>query len=61
MASRYYGIDVGSHTVTEDSSTTSLGMELVVDLTKYTAKKQVLVQLEEIINYITADEWPPTT
>lgn len=62
MASRYYGIDIGAATegaVTEDSSTTSKGVEVAVDLTKVTTREQALLAIEKLEAYITRSNWPP--
>jgi hypothetical protein len=58
MATKKYGIDVGASytTITAAAgSATTKGLELTVDLAKFTAsnKKQVLLALDEIKVYIT--------
>lgn len=70
MAKRYYGLDneaaVGNAgNVTENSSTTSKAVELVVDLTKVdvttpAGRQQVLDAIEKLEYYVsTAAPWPP--
>lgn len=62
MADRYYGVEIGAPTegaVTEDSSTTSKGVELVVDLAVVTTREQVILALEKLKYYLTKSNWPP--
>jgi hypothetical protein len=60
MANRYYGLDRGHQGyVSEDSSTTSKDVEVVVDLSANMLKSEVIIKLQEIINYIVKGNWPP--
>lgn len=61
MAKRYWGIDRGGHDtdVLEQSSTTSKGLEVVLDLTASIDKNELFILLEEIKNVILKDQWPP--
>lgn len=56
MAARYFGKDIGAQytTITEGSSTTSKGMEVVVANSTATgmSKEQLVLFLEEVIDYI---------
>jgi hypothetical protein len=61
MASRYYGCERGgkSDSVTDGSSSTSKTVEVVVDLADGANRNEVIEALENIKNYILADQWPP--
>jgi hypothetical protein len=63
MASRFYGIDKGAGTlmtgVTEGASTGSKGVEIQVDLSKVTAKIDILQALETLKQYIISRETDP--
>lgn len=66
MASRYYGIERGQtrKDVLEASSTSSVGVELVVDLAKVStdgqSQREILIAIEEIKQYIqTKAKFPP--
>lgn len=64
MATRIYGIDKGAiyTSVTEDvGSATTKGMELTIDLAKFTQadKHKALLAIEELKTYITRDGWIP--
>lgn len=62
MASRYYGVDKGAMQptdVTEDSSTTSSGLEVAIDLTKITSKIDAIQCLEAVKNYLQTKETEP--
>ena len=64
MATRKYGIDIGASytTVSEASgSATTKGMELTIDLAKFTQadKHKALLAIEELKTYITRDGWIP--
>jgi hypothetical protein len=61
MADRFYGIDRGNsgvRNVTESASTTSLDVEVRVDLIGM-SKLEVLLAIEAIKEAITQDTWPP--
>lgn len=60
MANRYIGNDKGATyvNITEDSSTTSKDVEVVIDLSASMSKSEVLVKLEEIKDYIIKANWP---
>jgi hypothetical protein len=62
MATRYYGVDPGTGVqraaVTEAASTTSKGVELVVDNSKATSREQVLLALKQLESYILNANWP---
>ena len=61
MASRYYGVNKGveAYSVSEDSSTTSKKVELVVDLSANQTRQEVLVALKKIEDHIMRGIWPP--
>lgn len=66
MAERYYGLDLGQtkNNVTEGSSSTAtLDVEVRVDLAGVNAagqgRQDVIIALNNIIQYITEDNWPP--
>lgn len=61
MASRYFGIDRGVQktTVTQDSSTLSKDVELVVDLAAGMSKAEVLQAIDYLRGYVTENIWPP--
>ena len=61
MAKRYIGVDQGGRDVdvTEDSSTTSKNVELVIDLAQGMSRQEVLLAIEYIENKILNDQWPP--
>lgn len=62
MATRLYHIDKGANytTVTQEAgSTTTNGMELTIDLAKFTSKHEALICLQELITYITRANWKP--
>lgn len=65
MASKYYGAALGAQRavdVTEDTSTTSKAIELVVVYdTSGLLKHHVLAAIDAIREYILKDEWPPNT
>lgn len=61
MADRFYGIDRGPNEirrVTESASTTSLDVEVRVDLIGM-SKLEVLTLLETLKEAIIQDTWPP--
>jgi hypothetical protein len=61
MADRFYGIDrglQGVRNVTESASTTSLDVEVRVDLIGM-SKLEVLLALDTLKEAITQDNWPP--
>jgi hypothetical protein len=62
MASVYYGVNTGAMQpvdVTESGSTTSSGVELVIDLSKVTTRIVALQCLEAIKNYLVTKETDP--
>lgn len=62
MADRFYGINIGAATegaVTEDSSSPSKSVEVVIDLAVVTTREQALLALEKIEAYLTTSNWPP--
>lgn len=61
MANRYYGVDRGGEKkdITEDSSTTSKDVEVVIDLSPGMDRAEALIMLEYIKQYIMEDTWPP--
>jgi hypothetical protein len=61
MAKQYYGINKGDteFQITEGSSTTSKGLEVVLDLTAGFEKDAVLRALKMIMNQIMKDNYPP--
>ena len=61
MADRFYGIDRGNQgvrNVTEAASTTSLDVEVRVDLIGM-SKQEVLLAIDTIKEAIFQDTWPP--
>jgi hypothetical protein len=61
MADRFYGIDRGNagvRNVTESASTTSLDVEVRVDLIGM-SKLEVLTLIDTLKEAITQDTWPP--
>ena len=60
MAKEYYGVDKGLHKedVVLSSSTTSKGVELVVDLAKVSNKLEVEMAVEAIRIALTEQVWP---
>ena len=61
MADRFYGIERGAagvHSVTESSSTTSLDVEVRVDLIGM-SKLEVLLLIDTLKEAIVQDTWPP--
>ena len=62
MAKRYLGLTRGNQiggAVTEDASTTSKSIELVIDLADTAlTKSDVLLALENLENYVTQRNWP---
>ena len=63
MANRYYGLDRGKQgdgNVTEGSSSTStLDVEVRIDLAASMDKSEVLMALDNLKRYIAQDTWPP--
>lgn len=63
MASRYFGTNRGgtltNSDVSQDSSTTSKNIELVVDLTASCTRNEVLDAIERIKCNIIQSDWPP--
>lgn len=62
MATRLYRINRGANytTVTQEAgSATTGGMELTIDLAKFTSKHEALICLQELITYITRANWKP--
>jgi len=61
MASRYFGISLGenAYQVSEDSSTTSKNIEVVVDLTAGASRQDVIIALEKIKDHMLRGVWPP--
>jgi hypothetical protein len=62
MATELYSLDKGLNysTVTKATgSATTKGMELTIDLAKFTSKKEVLLALDEIKIFITRDVFKP--
>jgi len=62
MATRLYSAEVGTTLVdiTQASgSATTAGMELTIDLAKFTNKKAVILALEQLTAYITKNNWAP--
>jgi len=62
MATRLYSAEVGAKLVdiTQASgSATTAGMELTIDLAKFTSKKAVILALEQLTAYITKNNWAP--
>ena len=61
MAKVYIGIDPGKgpSSIVVSSSTTSLGLEVVIDDAKFKNKAQVVTQLELIEGRIATETWPP--
>ncbi len=57
----YFGIELGLalDTVTDDTSSTSKSIELVVDLDDNASKEQVVVALQNLRDYILQSAWPP--
>ena len=61
MADRFYGIERGNQgvrNVTESASTTSLDVEVRVDLIGM-SKLEVLLALDTLMEAIVQDAWPP--
>ena len=61
MADRFYGIERGAagvRSVTESASTTSLDVEVRVDLIGM-SKLEVLLLIDTLKEAITQDTWPP--
>lgn len=61
MASRYFGLNRGQTRtdVVEGSSTGSKTFELAVNLADNADRREVLIAMEEIRDYILAGIWPP--
>lgn len=61
MAKQYFGLNRGQteFDITQDSSTVSKDVELVIDLSKSLTKSEVLIKLEELENAILKNQWPP--
>jgi hypothetical protein len=61
MADRFYGLDRGDteFDVSEDSSSPTKDVEVVVDLAVNLEKSEVIQKLEEIKNHIIKGQWPP--
>ena len=61
MAIQYFGCEKGANidTVTQGAATTSKTVEVTVDLADGADKGQVLHALENIINEIQKNIWPP--
>lgn len=62
MATRIYSQDLGGneYAVTDAAgSATTKGIELTVDLAKILTREDLLIQLENIANYILRGLWPP--
>jgi hypothetical protein len=60
MASRYIGINLGGSLsgVSDDSSTTSKSIELVIDMVAAPKKQDVMLALEHIEAYLLQQEYP---
>lgn len=60
MASRYFGINRGQQQtdIVEGSSTNSKDIELAVDLTKSVTKKELLLAMDLLANYILRGTYP---
>ncbi len=61
MADRIYGLDRGDteFSVSEDSSSPTKDVEVVVDLDVNLEKSEVLQLLDMIKNHIVKGNWPP--
>lgn len=61
MATHYIGIDAGkgSKDIVIDTSSTGLGIEVVIDDTKIDSKAQAYALLEHLKGRIVVGEWPP--
>lgn len=62
MADRFYGVDIGagnSTVVSEDSSTTSKSVEVVVDLAVVLTREKAILAVERIRDHLLNSNWPP--
>jgi hypothetical protein len=62
MATEKYSVDKGKNysTVTKAvGSATTAGMELTIDLAKFTSKKDALIAIEALVEFITRDIYLP--
>lgn len=62
MATELYSVDLGNNyssvTKTTGSATTA-GIELTIDLAKFSNKKDALLALDALKEFITRDVWKP--
>lgn len=57
----YYGVNAGDseYSAVVSSSTTSKDIEIVVNQTNVTSKAQLIVALENLLNFVVKNGYPP--
>lgn len=62
MANRYFGLDRGetkTDTTEGSSSTATTDVEIRVDLAASMGRREVLIAIDELKQYILEADWPP--